>query len=75
MSTAPAPFKRIANDITEKINSGELPPGSKLPSIRELADMYDVSTGTSYRALSILHERDLIVGEPGRGTFVKAKQV
>lgn len=74
MSTAPAAFKRIANDFTDKINSGELPPGSKLPSTRQIAEMYGVGVGVAYRALSLLHDRDLIIGQPGRGTYVAEKQ-
>ena len=70
MSTAEPSFRRIVNEIAEKIKNGEMRPGTKLPSTRELADMYDVSTGTVYRALSLLHDRDLIIGQPGRGTYV-----
>lgn len=70
MSTAPAGYKRIANDYTEKIRSGELPPGTKLPSTRQIAEMYGVGIGVAYRALSLLHDRDLIIGQPGRGTYV-----
>ena len=70
MPTAEAPYRRIANDITAKIKSGELKPGDKLPSTRELAEEYQVHMNTASRALSLLHDRDLITGQPGRGTFV-----
>lgn len=70
MSTAQPSFRRIVNEIADKIKSGELPPGAKLPSTSELAKLYDVSTGTVYRALSLLHDRELIIGQPGRGTYV-----
>lgn len=70
MPTKPPSFRLIANDFTEKIKSGELPPGAKLPSTSEIAALYDVSVGTVYRALSLLHDRELIMGEPGRGTYV-----
>jgi len=73
MPMAEAPFRRIANDFTEKIKSGELAPGAKLPSIREIAEMYGVSTGTVDRALSLLHDRELILGQPGRGVYVAEK--
>ncbi|HEX6969183.1 MAG TPA: winged helix-turn-helix domain-containing protein [Micromonosporaceae bacterium] len=71
MPRAEAPFRRIANDFTEKIKSGELPPGAKLPSIREISEAYGVSTGTVDRALSLLHDRNLVVGHPGRGVYVR----
>jgi GntR family transcriptional regulator len=70
MPTAEAPFRTIANEITAKIKSGELAPGDKLPSTAQLAEQYSVSKGTVHRALSLLHDRDLILGQPGRGTYV-----
>lgn len=70
MPTAQPSFRRIVDEITTKIKSGELTPGTKLPSTSQLAVMYDVSTGTVYRALSLLHDRGLIIGQQGRGTYV-----
>lgn len=32
--------------------------------------MYGVSNNTVYRALVILHDRELIIGQQGRGTYV-----
>ncbi|MGC4744054.1 GntR family transcriptional regulator [Micromonospora sp. DT201] len=58
------------DEIAERIRTGDLKPGDKLPSTSQLADMYDVSTGTVYRALSLLHDRNLIIGQSGRGTYV-----
>ncbi|MEV6813879.1 winged helix-turn-helix domain-containing protein [Micromonospora sp. NPDC051296] len=70
MPTAEAPYRRIANDIAAKIKSGEFKPGDKLPSTRELAEAYQVHMNTASRALSLLHDRELIIGQPGRGTYV-----
>lgn len=73
MPSAPADYRRIADELTEKIKSGELPPGTKLPSTSQLADQYDVSPATVYRAVSLLHDRDLVVGHSGRGVYVAEK--
>ncbi|MCM0675008.1 winged helix-turn-helix domain-containing protein [Micromonospora phytophila] len=70
MPTAQPSFRRIVDEIVEKIRTGELKPGDKLPSTSELADMYGVSNNTAYRALVILHDRNLIIGQQGRGTYV-----
>lgn len=70
MPTAEAPYRQIANEITAKIRSGELKPGDKLPSTREIAEAYKVHMNTASRALSLLHDRELITGHPGRGTYV-----
>ena len=70
MPTAQPEFRRIVDDIAGKIKSGELKPGDKLPSTSQLAQMYGVSNNTAYRALAILHDRELIFGQQGRGTYV-----
>ena len=70
MPTAQPDFRRIVDDIAGKIKSGELKPGDKLPSTSQLAAMYGVSNNTAYRALAILHDRELIFGQQGRGTYV-----
>ncbi|WP_305070331.1 GntR family transcriptional regulator [Micromonospora sp. ANENR4] len=70
MPTAEAPYRQIANELAAKIKSGELKPGDKLPSTRELAEAYGVHMNTASRALSLLHDRELITGQPGRGTYV-----
>jgi len=73
MPSAPADYRRIADELAAKIKSGELPPGTKLPSTAQLADQYDVSPATVYRAVSLLHDRDLVVGHSGRGVYVAEK--
>ena len=73
MPSAPAEYRRIADDLATKMKSGELTPGTKLPSTSELADQYGVSVATAYRAVSLLHDRELVVGQPGRGVYVGAK--
>jgi DNA-binding GntR family transcriptional regulator len=70
MPTAKPSFRLIVDDIAGKISSGELKPGDKLPSTSQLAATYGVSNNTAYRALVILHDRDLIIGQQGRGTYV-----
>nr|WP_229688431.1 GntR family transcriptional regulator [Micromonospora yangpuensis] len=58
------------NRSRTQIKSGELKPGDKLPSTRDLAEAYQVHMNTASRALSLLHDRELITGQPGRGTYV-----
>jgi hypothetical protein len=42
-------YEQIADDLAERIKSGEFPPGSKLPSRRELIEHYRVTEPASYR--------------------------
>jgi GntR family transcriptional regulator len=65
-------YMRVADDIASRIASGELTPGARLRSERDLAEYYEVAYGTVRRAMAVLRERGLIETVQGRGTFVKA---
>ncbi|MDW5329056.1 winged helix-turn-helix domain-containing protein [Plantactinospora sp. KLBMP9567] len=62
--------QRIAQDIRNKIASGEYKPGDKLPSLRELIAIYDVSAEPVRSALLILQAEGLLEGHQGKGVFV-----
>ncbi|MER5456204.1 winged helix-turn-helix domain-containing protein [Micromonospora sp. NPDC002389] len=70
MPTERVDYRRIANEITGKIKSGELAPGEKLPSTRQLAEQYDVHISTISRVMSLLKDRELVEGHPGKGVYV-----
>ena len=65
-------YLAIVSAIAEAIERGQLKPGDKLPTHRDLAGSLGVTTGTITRAYSEASRRGLLVGETGRGTFVKA---
>lgn len=67
----PMSYRRIAEDLKERIEAGEYPPGSKLPSYKELARLYSVHVSTVARVVALLADRGLVEGSPGRGVFVK----
>lgn len=58
---------RLAADIAE----GELRPGQRLPSERELVADFGVSRVTLRQALSMLVEQGLVTSSAGRGWFVE----
>ena len=60
-------FQQIADDLAARINSGEYPPHTRLPSNRELADLYSVSMGTVAKVHILLRERRLTYGGARRG--------
>ncbi|GAB4104991.1 winged helix-turn-helix domain-containing protein [Micromonospora taraxaci] len=62
--------QRIAQDIRDKISSGEYAPGDKLPSLREMTAHYGVSAEPVRSALLILQAEGLIEGHQGKGTYV-----
>ncbi|MFF7204236.1 GntR family transcriptional regulator [Streptomyces sp. NPDC008141] len=65
-----APYARIAAHYTELIVSGQLQPGSLLPSIKNLSEEWSVSTATAEKALRKLRNEGLIRGIHGIGTEV-----
>jgi DNA-binding GntR family transcriptional regulator len=71
-------YRRIAEDLRRRIESGELPPGARLPSEEDLREEYgpdgsSVSRNTVRDALRLLVSRGLIETRPGQGTFVLRK--
>jgi DNA-binding GntR family transcriptional regulator len=62
--------QRIAQDIRDKIASGEYKTGDKLPSLRELIAIYDVSAEPVRSALLILQAEGVLEGHQGKGVFV-----
>ncbi|SDU17403.1 GntR family transcriptional regulator [Jiangella alkaliphila] len=60
----------LADHLTAKIADGRLSAGARLPSQRDMAAEYRVSTNTIVRALDVLRERGLIVTFRYKGTYV-----
>ncbi|MEX2631174.1 MAG: PLP-dependent aminotransferase family protein [Tistlia sp.] len=72
LSGASAPlYLAIANALGEAIETRELPQGVKLPTHRQLALSLGVSVQTVSAAYREAERRGLVVGETGRGTFVR----
>jgi len=66
-----APYMLIVYVLVEKIKSGELKPGDRVPSVTELAETYNVSPSTARRALAKLKEMGMTDTVPGYATFVR----
>ena len=77
-------YKRVAEDLRGMIESGEIAPGSKLPTEVELMDEYGekfgspsggvaISRNTVRDAIKLLATRGLVVSRAGKGTFVARK--
>ncbi|MFD7095792.1 GntR family transcriptional regulator [Streptomyces xanthophaeus] len=69
------PYARIAAHYRALIDSEELAAGDLLPSIRALADQWNVSTATADRAMKLLRDEKLVNGIPGVGTEVVGRAV
>jgi GntR family transcriptional regulator len=64
-------YRRVADQLRELIASGELHEGDRLPSVREIAKRYNVTTGTAARALGVLRAEGLVVTTHGSGAYVR----
>ncbi|TKV76611.1 PLP-dependent aminotransferase family protein [Rhizobium sp. AU243] len=67
-------YLRLADSIEGAISDGILQAGSKLPPQRNLAYDLGVTIGTISRAYALIHERGLVSGEVGRGTYVNERK-
>lgn len=65
-------FQQIADKICEKILSGELAAGVKLPSVREQAALTGVNQNTIMRTYTELQRNEIVANKRGIGYFVSA---
>lgn len=63
-------YKQIYDALHDAIQTGELAPGSRVPTEKELSAQYQVSRITSKRALTELEQNHLIYRVQGSGSFV-----
>lgn len=63
-------WRGIADDMVRRIRAGEWAVGERVPTTEQIADHYGVSEATAYRALALVVDRGLLIGESGRGRFV-----
>ena len=65
-------YTQLVKYFRTRILSGQLPPGSRLPSELELAERHRISRGTVRQAMNVLVNEELVERIPGKGTFVRA---
>ena len=63
-------YRQIEDQTAQLIRSGRLRPGTRLPSVRDLAKQLLVSLITVRRSYADLEAAGLIVRRQGQGTFV-----
>ena len=71
-------YRRIIADIRSRVAAGEWPPGTRLPSTRELVALYQkmfdstTLTHTTVRhAISLMTEMGELRGQQGLGVYVE----
>lgn len=66
-------FERLAADIRQQIQTGQLKPGDRLPSISQLRGIYGFSYATIRSAMLVLKAEKLVVGHAGEAVTVREK--
>jgi DNA-binding GntR family transcriptional regulator len=64
------PYQQVAAILRARIESGELAPKSRLPSIKDLVDTYGIARTTAAKALKVLVAEGRAEVVPGWGTYV-----
>jgi GntR family transcriptional regulator len=63
-------YRQVVDQIGALVRSGQLPAGTRMPSVRELAAQLMVSLITVRRAYADLEAAGLVNRRQGQGTFV-----
>ncbi|UNZ20651.1 winged helix-turn-helix domain-containing protein [Streptomyces sp. 891-h] len=67
-------YVQVADDLTRRIEAGELQPGARLPAEPDLAREYGVSYMSARRAIRVLRDRGLAITVPSKGTYIQAPE-
>lgn len=67
-------YQQLAHEIQQRIRSGALPSGARLPTVRELSQQLGVTRLTVHSAYSELQAGGWVEATVGRGTFVASQR-
>lgn len=74
LETATPPYEQVQTQVSSLIAVGELPPGTRLPTVRSLAADLGVAAGTVARAYKELEAAGLVTTNRRQGTVVAARE-
>jgi DNA-binding transcriptional regulator YhcF (GntR family) len=66
------PYRRIVEEIRGRILTGDLRPGDRIPSVRQVAQHWGVAVATATRAMAALRDDGLVEATVGSGTVVSS---
>ena len=67
---AEPPYLRIAAELKRRITDGDLPPGSRIPSVRGIAAEWGVAIATATKVVAVLRDEGVVRAVPRVGTVV-----
>jgi GntR family transcriptional regulator len=68
-------YYQLSEQLRERIESGALAPGERIPSVQELSALHSISAMTAQKAIAELARRGLVEIRRGVGTFVAPAKV
>lgn len=75
MPTEPQParprYQQIADELRHAIETGEFPPGAKIPGENQLMSQHGVARNTARQALAVLRDQGLTEARKGSGIYVR----
>ena len=69
----PPKYAQVIEELRQRIDSGEYPPGSLLPSEHQLTEEFGIARPTVVRALRVLRQDGWIETQQGKGSFVRGR--
>lgn len=73
MSETPL-YLRVAEELRARIESGELPPGTRLPSVADISGRYGASNSVASGAYRLLVDEGLVISRHGAGHYVRSRE-
>ncbi|MEU4508698.1 GntR family transcriptional regulator [Nonomuraea wenchangensis] len=67
------PYRRIVEEFRTRILSGDLRPGDRVSSIRQIAQRWGVAVATATKVVAALRDEGLVEAKVGAGTVVSAR--
>ncbi|MFJ2774917.1 GntR family transcriptional regulator [Streptomyces sp. NPDC087300] len=66
-------YLQVVNHLRDQILKGEISDGEKIPSVRQLAETWQISQATALKAVAALRADGLVESVVGHGTLVRSK--
>ncbi|WP_411084576.1 TetR/AcrR family transcriptional regulator C-terminal domain-containing protein [Streptomyces sp. cmx-18-6] len=66
-------YSQIVDELRQRIEAGELSPGDRVPSTREITKQWGVAMATATKVLTELRREGLVRVVPGVGTVVESR--
>lgn len=66
-------YSQIVAELRRRIETGDLPPGARVPSTREITRRWGVAMATATKVLTELRHEGLVRAVPGVGTVVETR--